>query len=205
MGHVLTFAQQKGGSGKTTLLANLATAWALAKRKVALIDLDPQQSLTEWANRSALDFDQIESRDYRVGLDIRDARATHDYVLVDCPGSASSLLSSAMRESDLVLVPCQPTPLDLWATDATLKMAADEKTPARIVMNRVAPRGVAADEIQATLTESGGEVLSARIGNRVGFANAFAAGGAALSGRKSRAGEEVLALRKELDRVLKNI
>ena len=53
MGHAITFAQQKGGAGKTTVLAHLAAAWAGAGRRVALIDLDPQQSLTRWAGLRA--------------------------------------------------------------------------------------------------------------------------------------------------------
>ena len=48
MGQAITFAQQKGGAGKTTVLAHLAAAWAGAGRDVAVIDLDPQRSLTRW-------------------------------------------------------------------------------------------------------------------------------------------------------------
>ena len=108
MGHVITFAQQKGGAGKTTTLANLAAAWAAAGRRVALIDLDPQKSLTRWAGlREDPAMDLIDSRDYRAGPDIRAASRSHDRVLVDCPGAASTLLDSAIRESGLVIVPCQ--------------------------------------------------------------------------------------------------
>ena len=53
MGHAITFAQQKGGAGKTTVLAHLAAAWAEAGRRVVVIDLDPQQSLTRWAGLRA--------------------------------------------------------------------------------------------------------------------------------------------------------
>lgn len=53
MGKVITFAQQKGGAGKTTMLAHLAASWAEAGRSVALIDLDPQKSLTRWAELRA--------------------------------------------------------------------------------------------------------------------------------------------------------
>ena len=45
---VLTIAQQKGGTGKTTVAAQLAVAWAGRGRRVALVDLDTQQSLTAW-------------------------------------------------------------------------------------------------------------------------------------------------------------
>ena len=47
-GKVLTVAQQKGGSGKTTLTVNLAVAWALAGKSVAVIDSDAQGSLGRW-------------------------------------------------------------------------------------------------------------------------------------------------------------
>jgi chromosome partitioning protein len=93
MGHAITFAQQKGGSGKTTVLAHLAVTWAEAGRRVALIDLDPQHSLTRWAGlRADPAIVLIESKDYRAGGDIKTSKRNHDVVLVDCPGAASSLL-----------------------------------------------------------------------------------------------------------------
>ena len=46
---VITIAQQKGGAGKTTMAAHLAVAWASSGRnKVAIVDIDPQGSLTHW-------------------------------------------------------------------------------------------------------------------------------------------------------------
>ena len=45
---IITVAQQKGGAGKTTLVAHLAVAWAGAGKRVAAVDIDPQQSLTSW-------------------------------------------------------------------------------------------------------------------------------------------------------------
>ena len=135
MGHVITFAQQKGGAGKTTTLANLAAAWAAAGRRVALIDLDPQKSLTRWAGlREDPAMDLIDSRDYRAGPDIRAASRSHDRVLVDCPGAASTLLDSAIRESGLVIVPCQPSVMDAWASARVLEAAARLGTPVRIVI-----------------------------------------------------------------------
>ncbi len=205
MGQILTFAQQKGGAGKTTILAHLAHAWCTAKKSVALFDLDPQGSLTEWAKRSEIPFNLLESRDYRAGRDLNEAAGAHDFVLVDCPGSATSLLEAALRESDLVVVPCQPSALDVWATGPLLDMARREKATARIVLNRVPPRGVFADA-QIALDDLGETVLKARLGNRVAFVNGMAHGTTALGlARNSKAIAEINALRKELERVLKRL
>ena len=86
MGYAITFAQQKGGAGKTTVLAHLAAAWAGAGRDVAIIDLDPQRSLTRWAEiRRDPAITVIELKDYRAGGDIKAAKKVHDFVLIDCP------------------------------------------------------------------------------------------------------------------------
>ncbi|HRY22888.1 MAG TPA: ParA family protein, partial [Geminicoccaceae bacterium] len=45
---IVTIAQQKGGAGKTTLAIQLATAMRQAGRSVAVVDIDPQGSLTAW-------------------------------------------------------------------------------------------------------------------------------------------------------------
>jgi len=48
MGKVIAFSNQKGGSGKSTLSANIAVLWSNSGYKVAVIDADPQKSLTYW-------------------------------------------------------------------------------------------------------------------------------------------------------------
>lgn len=204
---IITFAQQKGGAGKTTLAAHLGHAWALAGKSVALIDLDPQRSLATWAAiPGGAGLICMESAGWRAGPDIRDASRAHDLTLVDCPGSASTLLETALRESDLVVVPCQPSVLDGWATKPLLDMAAREKTPACVVFNRVPPRGGSQAEVAAHLKTSGATVLAASLGNRVAYSNGLGAGTTALGlSRTSRASVEMMALRAEIDRLLQDL
>jgi chromosome partitioning protein len=204
MGHVITFAQQKGGAGKTTVLANLAAAWVAAGHRVALIDLDPQHSLTRWAAlRDDPAMDLIDSRDYRAGPDIRAAAKTHDRVLVDCPGAASSLLDSAIRESGLVIIPCQPSVMDAWASSSVIEAAARIKTPARILLNRVPPRASGLDEVLAALGPARDGLLAASLGNRVGFSQAMISGRTASEiARRSPAAAEIVALMTEIAGIL---
>jgi len=204
MGHAITFAQQKGGAGKTTVLAHLAAAWAEAGRKVALVDLDPQRSLTRWAGlRADPEIVLIESKDYRAGGDIRTAKRQHDFVLVDCPGAASSLLENAMRESDLVIAPCQPSVMDVWALESVIATAGKLKRPVRILLNRMPPRLGSLEEVLSALGESRALLLASQLGNRNGFSQAMLTGRTApeLSAR-STAAAETYGLRAELGALL---
>jgi chromosome partitioning protein len=204
MTKIVVLAQQKGGSGKTTLAAQLAAAWRAEGRSVALVDLDPQRSLSRWANlRGDAGVRLIESKDWRAGGDIRGAARTADRVLVDCPGNAESLLRTALREASLVVLPCQPTPLDAWATGAMLDLCRKEKARARVALNRVPPRGGAVDEALALLAGAGAQLLHARLGARVAFSNAFLTGRSAAEMQpRSLAAAEALALAAEVEALL---
>jgi chromosome partitioning protein len=204
MGHVITFAQQKGGAGKTTVLAHLAASWAAAGRKVAMIDLDPQRSLTRWAElRADPEIALVESKDYRAGGDMRTAARSHYVVLVDCPGSASSLLEAALRESDLVVAPCQPSVMDVWAVRSIIETAARLKRPLRILLNRVPPRLGAMDDVLTALGDAREALLATTLGNRVAFSQSVLAGRTASeTAPRSTAATEVAALRDELEALL---
>lgn len=206
-GSIVTIAQQKGGSGKTTLAAHLAVAWALeGHRTVAILDVDPQGSLGEWLERreqrlgegnTGLAFRTASGWGAR-----REARALardYDIVIVDTPPHADLAARNAMELAALVVVPVQPTPTDLWATEATLMMAKAEDVPAVMVLNRVPPRARLTGEITGALNDFAAPVTAGRLGNRIAFAESLGAGSTALEMRAaSRAAEEVRVLAKEL-------
>jgi chromosome partitioning protein len=122
-------------------------------------------------------------------------RRSHDYVLVDTPPHADTDAKTAIRSADLVLVPLQPSPADLWAMDATLDIATGEKRPAAIVLNRAPPSGRLLTEVQGELQRRGLTLLSPSIGNRTGIAQAFAAGlGVTEAQPRSVAAEEMRGL-----------
>lgn len=209
MGKAILFVQQKGGAGKSTLLTQLAVQRAASGARVALIDLDPQRSTANWfAERrrrrgDAVGMALIEGAEWRASSDIREAARQADWVFVDAPGSAGILGGGAMRAADFALIPCQPSMPDVWASTATLKMAQKEKLAHAVVLNRMPPRGRAAEAAAAALAEAGAPVLDARIGARAAFVDAFMRGaGVTETARRSKAAAEIAALSAVLDAAL---
>ncbi len=201
MAIVITVAQQKGGTGKTTLTANLAAALAPGRR-VAVLDIDPQGSLTRWhalrpATAAALTFSNVAG--WRLTAELDRLKRGHDIVLVDSPPQIDTEAKLAIRGATLVLIPVQPSPPDVWAAEGTLKLAAEEKRPAAIVLNRVPSSSRQKDLVVADLTARGLPLLRSAIGNRTGFVDAFAIGlGVAESAPRSSAAKEVRALMDEI-------
>ncbi len=198
---VITVAQQKGGAGKTTLAAHLAVAWAgSGKRRVAIVDTDPQGSLTQWYKVREASFEETDLTfaaisGWRVRSEIDRLKHTHDIIVIDSPPHTDAEARTAIRAADLVVIPLQPSPMDVWATSATISICKQEKVPVKMVLNRVHP--------QAKLTEAiSGEMVglsSNRFGNRVIFAGALMHGlGVTEAEPNSIAADEVRALAKEI-------
>jgi chromosome partitioning protein len=201
MAIVITVAQQKGGTGKTTLAANLAAALA-SDRRVALLDIDPQHSLTRWyalrpEGAAKLTFSDVSG--WRVTGELDRLKAVHDIVLIDSPPQIDTDARLAIRGANLVLIPVQPSPPDIWAAEGTLKLAAAEKRKAAIVLNRVPSAGKLRETMTAQLQNDRKPLLTATIGNRTGFATAFARGlGVTEAAPRSIAANELRAVLAEL-------
>ncbi len=206
---IITVAQQKGGAGKTTLVAHLAVAYTAAGKSVAAVDIDPQQSLAMWYGMrearlgdagAGLLVSQVKG--WRSRGEVEALARGHDVVLVDSPPHAETEARIAIRAADLVVVPVQPSPMDVWATRPTLELAAAEKVPALLVLNRVPARANLTEDMLAEAKRLGATIAEARIGNRVAFAAALAEGRAVSEAQpRGRAAQEIAALAKEILRL----
>lgn len=209
MAFVIAIAQQKGGAGKSTLAANLAAGLA-ARRRVALLDTDPQATLSRWAElrgqrdgATAITFEAPSG--WRVTSAIDKLKRAHDVVLIDTAPHAQTDSRVAIRAADLVIVPMQPAGPDLWASEATLQLAAAEKREARVLLNRVPAQGRLKEVILAELAARKLATLGPGLGNRTGYATAFMLGlGVTEAAPRSAAAEEITATLAALARLMKN-
>jgi chromosome partitioning protein len=202
MAFVVAVAQQKGGSGKSTIAANLAAVLAGGGRRVALLDTDPQGSVTRWheerrrrgdGRATSLFFDHPSG--WRVPTALDRLRRQQDLIVLDTPPHAGTDAKLAIRAADLVLMPLQPSPADLWASEGTRRLAAEERRPLRALLNRVPAQGKMRDRVAAALAEQEVALLEQSLGNRAQFGAAFLEGlSVAEAAPRSTAAAEVRAL-----------
>jgi MinD-like ATPase involved in chromosome partitioning or flagellar assembly len=129
---------------------------------------------------------------------VDDRVGSADLVVIDAPPHAETEARIAVRVARLVVVRVQPSPLDLWATAETLKMAQDERRRSLVVLNRVPPRSRLTEDIAADLASAGTPIAATRIGNRVALAQAMALGfGVIENARMTPAAAEISALAEE--------
>lgn len=204
-GKIITIAQHKGGAGKTTLTAQLAATFAADGAKVLLIDVDPQASLTDWHKIRVATLGRkntvmlIQSQGWKMIRDLPRLQKEFDIILIDTPPHAESESSIAIRAADLVLLPIQPSPLDIWACGPTIKIALQEKRALMLVMNRVPPKSNLNGTIMDKLDKMNIQVARQTLGNRVSFASSIMQGlGVVEYDPRGLAAEEIRTLLKEI-------
>jgi len=127
---VVTVASPKGGSGKSTASVILATELAHAGAGAVILDCDPNRSISVWANRArlppriAVKADVGESEIVRT---IKQQDADGRIVIVDLEGVASRLVSRAISQADLVLIPMRATTLDATIGVRALALIQEEE------------------------------------------------------------------------------
>ena len=169
---VIALASQKGGSGKTTLSGHLAVeAEKAGAGPVALIDTDPQGSLAAWWNvrvEKTPAFAKVGVFDLQSAMKQLEQSGIK-LVIIDTPPAITDAISHVISLSDLILVPCRPSPHDLRSVGATADLADRHKKALIFIVNAATPRARITGEAAVALSQHG-TVAPITIHHRVDFA-----------------------------------
>ena len=152
---VITLANAKGGVGKTTIASALAVRAAEESKRVALLDLDPQESLASWWTRRGRTKNpklfEVDAAVEAIELLISEG---WEWVFVDTGPARLDLIEAGVAVSDLVLIPTRPSALDIEQAALSVELCERHGKPHAFILNAAPPSG-------AKLTKSSMQFLQA--------------------------------------------
>lgn len=140
---IISILNQKGGTGKTTLAVNLAREYTVRQKSTLLVDSDGQGSAQRWHERSGGDLiDMTCLAMTTLDKDILKYTKSYERIIIDGIPQISTLTICAIKCANLILIPVQPSPYDIWATEDLVTHVknriemTDGKTKAAFIVSR---------------------------------------------------------------------
>ena len=193
----IVIASPKGGTGKSTLTGHLAVeAERQGSGPVAIVDTDPQGTLSDWWNARQTPTPLFAAADIAQLRSHLEALREHgiELVIIDTPPAFTQTTHRTLALADLVVVPVRPSPHDLRAIGAVIEAVEQQGKPFVFVVNAAIPRThIALDAVRALAQH--GKVAPVTIHNRIDFATSMVDGRTAGElNEKSRSAGEVAEL-----------
>ncbi len=203
---IISIQNQKGGVGKTTLAIHISHALSANQAKVLLVDADPQGSARDWtaARQNEPPFTVVGLDRPTIHRDLPNMAKNYSHVVIDGPPRVSELARSAIAAADLVLIPVQPSPYDVWATQEVIDLIKEasvfkEKLKSAFVINRKIVNTAIGRDVLKALAEFEIPILRSEVCQRVPFAESAATGQTVLeTDPKGQAAKEIIALTQEI-------
>jgi chromosome partitioning protein len=203
---VLAILNQKGGVGKTTFATSIAAGLTELGKRVLLIDADSQGSALDWkaARGEETSFPVVGIPKDTIHREMAALSRDYDWVVIDGPPRVSTVAKSAIAASDMVIIPVQPSPYDVWAARdivdliTEVRVLKDDLKAAFAVNRKIVGTAIGRDVAKALADYPIG-VLKSAVCQRVGFAESAGSGKTVLETEpQGAAAKEVRGLVKEI-------
>lgn len=174
-GKIVGVLNIKGGVGKSCIAIHLACGLS-EHGKTLLVDADSQGSTRDWNEGGGLDNLSVVAMDREsLDRDIKQFKESFEWIVIDGPVKMEKINAAAIKASDLVIIPIQPSQTDLWATDVLVDLikarqtVTDGQPAAAFQINRAKSGTKLSAEIRSTVGQWGLNVLDGTIHDRTSF------------------------------------
>jgi chromosome partitioning protein len=206
--HIIGMLNGKGGVGKTTLTACLAVRATADKASVAVLDLDPSSSYSEWYHRRG----SPDNPTLLTGIDhasdaVEALQLTSPYDFVFLDGTPGSLLvtEDAVRVSTLVLIPMRASGLDLASSQDVIQICQDMQKSYLVVVNDKGQHdGKLVEEARGLLFSWKVPIANTVVAHRIHYVNAMTTGKTGPE-KDKKAAEEIDAVWAEVKSVIRKV
>jgi chromosome partitioning protein len=180
--NIIAILNQKGGVGKTTLATNIASKLHMDKNKVLLIDSDPQGSARDWHAAGNNDVPVVGIDRPTLEKDVAKIANQFDWVIIDGAPQLADMAISSIKCADLVIIPVQPSPYDIWASADLVDIIKqrqqinNNEPKAYFCISRKITNTTLSKEVFEALNGYGLPVMKSGTSQRVIYAQSAAAG-----------------------------
>lgn len=202
---IVSFLNQKGGVGKTTLTLNIAHWFKKQGSSVAVIDTDKQGSARDWHEHSNGEILDVFGLDRpTLDVDLKRLDLKRDWIFIDGVPQVSIMAAKAIAISDVVMIPVQPSPYDVWASKEIVDLIKRSQTVGRgnpkaafIISRKIINTNIGKDVINA-LQQYEMPVFANGTTQRVIYAKAGLNGGTVIGWDSNEAADEIEKICTEL-------
>jgi chromosome partitioning protein len=202
---IISILNEKGGVGKTTLTTNLARALKDNGKSVLLVDSDPQGSARDWHVNGDGNVLEVVGLDRpTLDKDILKFAKNYDFIFIDGAPQLTTMAVKAILCSDIILIPVQPSPYDIWASKNLVDLIKQRQDvtsgnpKAAFVISRQIVNTNLGKEARVILRDYELPVFNSGTYQRVVYAETAANGQTVLSGQDASAKLEIKAIVNEL-------